>query len=72
MSGVYSLENWLFFNQQKIDEIFDYIVFRIKNEVYITNPVLYFNLNEDKLYHYIIRYLYKVSNNKNKHLMMMR
>jgi len=72
MSGIYSLENWFFFNQRKIDEIFDYIVFRIKNEIYITNPILYFNLNEDKLYHYIVRYLYKVSNNRNKHLMIMR
>lgn len=72
MSGIYTLENWLFFNQKTIDEIYDYIVSRIKNEVYITNPILYFNLNEDKLYHYIVRYLYKVSNNKNKHLMIMR
>lgn len=72
MSGIYTLENWLFLNQKTIDEIYDYIVSRIKNEVYITNPILYFNLNEDKLYHYIVRYLYKVSNNKNKHLMIMR
>ena len=72
MSGIYTLENWLFLNQKTIDEIYDYMVSRIKNEVYITNPILYFNLNEDKLYHYIVRYLYKVSNNKNKHLMIMR
>lgn len=69
---VFNIESWLTMNEQAINNIFDYIVNRIKKEVYVKSPVSYYYLNEDKLYHYLVRYLYNVSNNKNKNLVRMR
>lgn len=70
--GILSIENWLLRNERVVNEMFQYIVSRIRKEVYIKSPVSFYNLNEDKLYHYVVRYLYKVSNNKNKNLARMR
>ena len=70
--GVFSIENWLLRNERVVNEMFEYIVYRIKKDVYINNPITFFNLHEEKLYDYLVRYLYKVSNNKNKNLARMR
>jgi hypothetical protein len=72
MNSEHTFKNWFFLNEEKVDEIYNVISSRIKNDVYINHPISLFNINEAKLYDNISQYMFKVSNNKNKHLYQMR
>jgi|UniRef100_A0A6C0BQJ6 hypothetical protein len=72
MNSEHNFKNWFFLNEKTVDEIYNVILKRIKNDVYINHPISLFNINEDKLYDNIVQYMFKVSNNKNKHLYRMR
>ena len=63
-----SIDTWYEKNKNTIDNIYDTIIHRIMSECSIpTYYDSYYTINEDRLYHKIVEYLYKVSNSVYKH-----
>lgn len=66
-----SLNNWIFNHKNKIDEIIDLIIYRLKNNIMIPDSFnVEFFLNEDNLRKQLINYIYINSNSSKRQLLL--